>query len=1131
MELEGGLFFVQGFNRREEYGSLYKQISSGGEDGITSKFFPNKWLRTTEHIPNHAIDFQKIASAIHTHAKHNRAILVGVPHVEQKLWQKTKKNCLDLPSVVLPLDIEKKWHEVALPEGATIENTPLRTIVEAELKTIFPKHPNLGYVARYSATARIKRENPQLRIRIYVLLDKPVAYVERVQRFAGLETDDAVFEYNCLDLIQPALVMDRGVDTYDIPYEEIIWEEGERLPIDDFEKKHTRTAEERHQQKGTDGRIVGKGSYRMLINLWHQRNNISKKKDPKDYNKRRLEVNSERYFDAFLQMAKEGLLDGRRFSVHWILMLNDFRKNGNCYASMAFIGNNPEVLGKDRTWQTLLNNEAKIRKYFHQKWNGTGIREMFKEKEILSLDSLDTQENYKSIESFFEGKIDPFDDSAGYVVVDSQPIGLGKTSTTLPYFCKIYEDDAISICYRRSILLMQCKMLGFSYYLEIPDWYRRDNPDTDFSTWTEFNIKAKFLSELANPATTIQSLHFLKDQYGKIEGYKELLIVDEPERVLNELWIKPELAEGEKKAQLLNDQFQIFMELAHKAHTVVLADADASTELTGWLVECCSRAGKKKYLIENKQDWYRAKQFCRFDSREEWLVALKKMHDAGEDILVHTDLGDDLQEFTDLQETIRDYLDLQDWEIVGYHAGSDFTEQDIREDMNPVIQKDRERGVRVCLLSPIIQIGASHTGVPFDRIMLYFHHGKAFGTDRFQTGLRDRKATWIGYYFAGAYDPSADDEVSYTYEEEGIYQPSFTSPDRAELQKNLALRNKNARENPAAAFECLLEEREAPRVDFHYPITHLDRYQAGACFTEHTQAGRQVALNKLRQKEGLLKEFAQAFSEDHHHSTRNWQNLKLLDGLEEFTDEEIKKAHQYLKKGDGELAKRMLDLWLMDKEERSRTAKEERAAFQILQGDLLDKTARLWSIHFDTLHAFLRYSQQEREEEGFEFHIEGTEESKDFNTWVRQNSRNLDVGALMELRGWQESPHKIAMRAFDILGWDAEVLEKKGGRIDGKNIASVILKDLYKEYRKTNQIQPIKKSGAAKIAMLALIYEKKKEGIALTKLEEDFFATIGRRLRVKPRRLVPIAPWVHIASKTGNPHYSQWYEEKTPSGG
>lgn len=1123
MELEGGLIFVQGHNRKgEEYGSFVKQVCSGGEEAYRIKtFYPHKYCSTVEVIPNEAITEQRVAKAIAHHAKHSRAILPGVKTLDPtKKWRKTKENCLDLASIVLPLDIEKKWCDAPSNQGISLGQTNLHDIVSRELSGLFPSHSNLGYVARWSSTARVKREEDELRIRIYVFLDTPIKEEERIERFAGLDTDDSVFERNCLDLIQPALIMDRGVELLDIPHEEIIWKEGDRLPVADYPRIHKRKDKSAGKGNGLgEGKIRGKGSYHWLIDKWQKDKKV------------RLKPNSVELYRAIAEMAEEGLLEGRRFSVHFWLMNECFRRDGDCYKAMAFIASNPKVLGKNRTWQGLINTEQSLRHYFRNKWCGTPIKKLFDESETLTLDSLDTEDNKTLIEKYFEGKIDPFDESkAGSVVVDSQPIGAGKTSGTIKHFTQIFEDDWLSVCYRKSILLMQCKELGASYYLEIPEWYRELHPEEDFSKWSDFRIKAEFVRGLSNPAITIQSLQYLADQYGRLEDTKGLLVIDEPERVLQELWIKPEIAHHEKTLLGINMRFSLLMELASKAHTVVLADADASAEKTGWLVEYLCKEGKSKWLIENKQDWYRKKQHCKFESRREWLVALKKMHDAGDSILIHTDLGDDVEEFSSLKATVTDFLGLKEGELVGYHRESDFSQGDIRKDMNGVVADIRRKGARHLMLSPIIQIGANHTGDPFDRIMLYFHHGKVFGTDGFQTGYRDRKAGWIGSYFRRALRPTPHDAVSEGYQDEGAYAPTFSSGDMKELQQRLSQTNRNASENPAAAYSVLLEERNVQMVAFHYPISEVEEKQAEKAFKEHSKEGREEALRKLKEKQGLLKEFAALVCEKGKSQVSEtlWANLQLLEDLSDVEDSELLAARRYLKKGKADTAKAMFDLWMMDAEERKQSAKGERLMFMVLQGELLDRMRKVMEPYFSNALELFRYTQQDGRE--LELLIEGTEEANSFNKWVRDNSRRLDVAALLEIRGWQESPHKIMQASWDALGFDAEVLDKLGGITeDGKKIATVVADDLYKAYRKERKVASHKTKTARRRACLSLVYEKKARGEELSELEENFFAAQGRRLRVKRRELASISVWRHIAERTGNPHYEQWREQELPA--
>lgn len=1108
MELTGGYFIVEGHNKANGFGSLQKKYYSGGETGVIKKFVPNKYMSTVEHIPNEHLTPANLARALREHSQHNRAGMYSAATLDgSKKWQKTKNNCPDLASALLTLDIEKEWHASNASSDSKVSNAALEQIVCGELSALFPNHPGLAYVARYSSSARIKTEVEELRIRIYVFLDRPIAEDERIERFAGLDTDDAVFERNCLDLITPGLVMDRGVDTYDIPHTEVIHCPGNRLPVDAYPRIHKRN---RTAVGGGGGGVrTGLGAYHALIAAYQEKNKLPA-----------LKANSDELYAAIAAMAEQGLLENKRWSIHFWLMVECFRRDGDCYKAMEFILSHPAVLGTRRGIREILIVEQNVSKYFHQKWNGTPISKLFRTDEVLTLDSLDADENRATVAKFFSDLIQPFDNNRhGNIVVDAQGIGLGKTTATIGHFCTLYDDDRISICYRKSILLMQCKELGFSYYLDVPEYAAQEwGEDCDFSKWTEQAVKDTFLRDLDSPAVTIQSLQYLADKLtGKLNRTFGLLVIDEVERVLEQLWLPKALADNEMNVMQIQKRFEYLMQLAYSAHTVLVADADASAELTGWLVEYLSRSGKNKYLIENKEDWYSRKSFCKFDTKHEWLAGLRKMIDAGETVLIHTDLGDGEKDFTVLLETIKEYCGLGDDQILGLHDGK-YGEPDVRPDMNAAVSKYRSTGYKHLLLSPIIQIGSSHTGYPFDRVMLYFHHGKAFGIDRFQTGFRDRKADWIGYYFKGSFAPTSHDEVSNAFEEHPDWEPSFASDMFKDLQNILTRRAKNMRENPAAAFETLLTEREGNRVDFHHPITRTDITLAREIWKEQSAQGAEAAVESMKQKIGLLHEFA-ALDYD----SEDWSQPHILDDLADIDEEDLRAADRYLERGHYETARAMVDLMLMDPEIRAQSAKSEKLAYRIMQGELLDMVQRVWSVVLPPEVSVFKAMQKR----GFllHFHVEGTDEAKAFLDFVAANKQQLEVGALMELQGWKTSPHKIFEQAGVLLGCKVQVIDKTGGIDANGNKLAVVWRDLlYKRYLKEGLITSTQNKGLRKQKVLAEVRAKIHRHEELDELEWNFYCSIGRSIQLSPRSLTNLRLWIEIAGKTSNPHYQEWHD-------
>lgn len=1101
MELDGGAIFVKKAAKPQSGGSLQKRFYSGGEEGVIKEFYPPTYLDVVEYIPNAELSFASLADATARNADKGYARLYGVPSLDATSFKKTKDNCKNLKSLILVLDIEKDWCASRAYTSGPVSHTNLETIVEAELATSFPKHPGLGYVAKWSSSARLRLEKEELRIRVYVLLDTPIGEEERISRFAGLPTDDSVFENNQLDLIAPGVVMDRGVPVYaDMPYQEVIYKDGLRLPIEDFPKIHTRKA------KGGKGKGTGTTDTKLYQKIIAEHEELTGK---------RVKHNSPEAYDAVLAAAKAGRLEGNRFRIHYWLLLECFRREGNCYDAMAFILNNKEVLGERRGIDDLLAAEQSIAQYFGRKWNGTPIANLFKTDEILVLNSRDTNKNLDEIKQFFSDLVSDGDENQ--VIVDNQGIGLGKTSTTIGHFCKLYEDDRISVCYRKSILLMQCKQLGFSYYLDIPDWARTQYPNTDFSTWSEQQIKEAFLPDLSNPATTIQSLQYIAHKNaGHIENTYGLLVIDEVERVLAELYLKPELAYEEKNVMLINKQLQFLMELAYSARTVVLADADASAELTGWLVEILSRAGKKKYLIQNKEDWYRDKTFCELNTKEAWLCCLKNLLDANKTVLIHTDMGDDTEELTSLVNTIADYCSLNPEQILGLHSGK-YGNPDVRIDMNTAIEAYRKRGVRCLAISPIIQIGASFTGVPHDAVMLFFKHGKAFGIDRFQNAFRDRQCPWIGFHFADSFSRTPHDTVSGAFENTPQYKPSFATDLQKELQERLKQRHLNMRENPSAAFLRLLDERGATLTQWWKQPTGLELYHAQSAFKAHDKDGRERTTQKLKENAELYKEFV-ALDFD----KQGWSTPVFVEDFEDVPEQDLKAAARYLKNGDAKTAKAMVDLALMDEELIKETAEGERLAYMVLQGALLRQVNNVFARYLPDNQNLFQVIQKR----GFclDFHVDGTPEAKAFIDFARLNRNQLDLAALLELQGWKDSPHKIIEKSFQLLGYDTELLEKRGGKSGSSKLACVWRDDLYRQYLKEKVIKSEQNKTRRKWLLLSVLRTKRMQGLELTQLEENFYRSVGRTLIVRPRAIMPLRTWLTTAVKASNPNAIDWID-------
>jgi len=586
-----------------------------------------------------------IYSALSTIEKNdlNHAILAGKPASSH-----FRKRYAELE------DVARNWVQLdcdlELP-GANSLTLSERLAKLAEMCPLFEMP--FGYVAQLSSKAGLTAYPDRLALRLYVTLSKPLRQVELEALLKPLSW----FDYRMalrgqLHFVRKPLLIDTPAQHFE---ESILLKDGPGLDVDAVRQS------EFFQQ-------------------------ATKKETHRTHVRTSLINGTSIDADSLREAAAKGLFEGRRHEEHFNLIASAIWRSGDAKPIINLIESIPEVLGKNRSRETLESQEA----YCHQKnfeYFCPEIEEIFRnlfQYDCLDLGDADLSELiglYKSED--FNG-----------VVLCKSPHGSGKTSALVNRFrseMELHFKRPIRILYistLRSVIRKNARDLDLVCYIDDGD-----------------NILKEVIIDSENLAICIMSLDKLAD----CEKPFDFVVIDECEQMMD--W---------SALQKNQSNWNYLIDVCRRAKTCLLMDADVSL-LSAFVA---FEISKKPFdYILNKKSYIREQSAFLLQYEHDFIGKLMDYVDDEKSIVwVNVDYSDKGQRIKALVEYINSEVERKI--AVGFDGERSRPPAKFFEDPDTLIPQMIEEGIRIFITSPVVATGWRYKGFPrFDVTLSSYSYG------------------------------------------------------------------------------------------------------------------------------------------------------------------------------------------------------------------------------------------------------------------------------------------------------------------------------------------------------------------------------------------------------------------------
>lgn len=1043
-----------------------------------------------------------------------------MPNVGKAPFQRTNKKLYE-GHYPLTEDQARSWIQFDIDWGYELRKglhdmpheIELRNLAQYVLRELgLP--PDIGYVAQRSSSAKIKKD--ELRIRLYVLLDKALNSAELAEAFSaydenfhpeGRGIDLSMVENNRIHLVHEAIIADERIEVVETKGPDVILQEGPRLSIDGLK---TPVKTQRRSRKISDGEKNDSDSVSVA---WNVLNKI--------FEDRFIPwSNQEKLFDAIEEHTRkypDEWEKGIRRKIIWWMIRYDLSANGNAYESIERIMSNEVIFGPNWDEQRVKDIEEHQKEYLLAKWGCGDIRNAFSKEECKLINSKDMGElTDEEIDSL------PIEDT---ILVLWSACGTGKTKLAKRLFHRIKPETSLSICYSKAAQLKNAEDFNQTYYLDsgrdaIPalleygDDYQRDIAKK--AEWDDYTRKYHFMSVEKGLASTAQSIRFGRDEY-------EWVFIDEIEHCLEALHFKPSQEGGIDLASRLSQNMVKLLDICSKAKFVMVADAKASDAVTGWFVEQIQTYSKlKKFLLENEWDWIQSMKLYGLSSEKHCLQKIAELVEEGKSVAVQVDFANGEEGASPTMDKWRKAVckatGLEDGREVISRVSDDFDDEEeykarkegkttLRTNPNVVIKEMKDNGLKVILCSPWNQVAFSYEGEPFDAtVNIYI--GNFTHAEDIEQGFRRWRLTEEHYfYISSRKDFYGKNDITQNFDEKRQSKTRSKSQDIVfQGDTNLTNAYWMRRENPKAHFILHLDAKGKTMENLS-TNWGISKYQK--ILSECKKDSETESIRRRRETRKALKSF-------YMFGDCVLEKVEIADE-EELEDSDFNETARFQERHCVALCER----FLMDEI-------AVRDAENADGGKYYELHWRLWNAAIDVLRPYISGKENHlfdwliSSERELSFHYDNTDETNALKQFVQRHKPELRATLKADWlsrmnKKWTESPHLLFEHIARLLFLDYEKIEK-----DKTLKLADIHKDLAKEYGITYR----NRSNHAKIEILARYRERKRNGKTLSRLERKYESAIAPRYIFRKRRFAPIELVESLELHHQNRLYEKVKEEK-----
>lgn len=953
--------------------------------------------------------------------------------------------------------------------------------------------PDIGYVAQRSSSAKIKKG--ELRIRLYVLLDKALNSAELYEAFSaydehlhpeGRGIDLSMVEKNRIHLVNDPIIADERIEVLKTKGPDVYLQNGPRLKIDSL-KSPVKGKRRRTNQREilSDGEKSDKAALSVAFNILKTQ---FKAEDLIPWK------NQDALFNAIEEHTKNYPSEwekGIRRNMIWWLIRYDQQKNGDADKALDLIMNNPVIFGPKWKEAKVKGIEEHQRDYLLAKWGCGDIQDAFEKEEMKIIHSRDMSE-------LTDEELDSIP-KENCILFVSSACGTGKTKLAQKIYERIKPSSSASICYSKAAQLKNAKDFNQTYYLDagnemIPVLLKsedeKDRQIANKALHDDYQRKFHFMKWEEHIASTAQSGRFIRDGY-------PFFLIDETEHCLETLFFKPN-GEGTTDLASRHSQSMIqLLETASNSNFVMLADAKASDDLTGWFIDQIQGyPAKKKFLLLNTFDWVQTMNLYQLESKAHCLQKIVELVEEGKRVAIQVDFANGEHgakpEMDRWRKAICEATGLiEDKEVIS-RISSDFVDEEerqaakkgiptLRTNPNAVIENWLDEGLKVLLCSPWNQVAFSYEGTPFDATVNIYTGSHTHAEDMEQ-GFRRWRRTEEHYF--GLFCPPS-------YFGKNDIKPAI----QEKISKNLIPNDAEllARMD-AEQFEVYYKRRENPKAHFKLHMDAkgkpLHKLKPNKGWTKYkkilSEAGKDADIEAMK----ALRETRNAIKSFYIYGESVLERVEIEE-FSEISEDDLRKTAQFKRNHCEALCER----FLMDDFEVKWHEKNHPSKYYELQ-------YRLWNSALDVIRPYIgeRFNHifdwliSPRKE--LSFHYDNTQESKSLKAFV-----SLNAGILKSVfqpnnlnRRWTESPNFLFEHIAQLLYLDYEKIDKD------KNLK---IADIHKELAKEYGIPYRNRSNQAKIEILARYRERKRTDKALTKLERKYELALGPRYVFKKRKFCP----------------------------
>ena len=311
------------------------------------------------------------------------------------------------------------------------------------------------------------------------------------------------------------------------------------------------------------------------------------------------------------------------------------------------------------------------------------------------------------------------------------------------------------------------------------------------------------------------------------------------------------------------------------------------------------------------------------------------------------------------------------------------------------------------------------------------------------------------------------------------------------------------REDIETHFWLMISDFGGRSLENPFQHTAQQRLEVKGLFKNFTDASKEGSIERVREEGAILYEFSRLIIEKMPFDDELNFSLQQLENLDTINDDVLSRMMKSVEPITKARSLELIEVWNRNEFYLSSADHDLIQMDRAIQAKLLWNVDQVLSNQFlPNMSHLLDFLLTERGE--IEFLVNGLPEHEAFIDFVRENKQQLNEGEITSIANTGE---KVALRRFlekiaTHYFLDFRTEEKISGKENGKLIATLRKQELESFYKRQKVSLP-KTDKGRKDFMKREVIRKRTKGEALSRQEEAFYKTIGERVILKRRELVP----------------------------